>query len=77
MENDKISKENPYVCKEVLDQVGKPDDYFMCKGLNVFDDKYRVNIYVREDVPDLTVDRTYIKDSYFCKLEDDKVTILS
>ena len=77
MENDKISKENPYVCKEVLDQVGKPDDYFMCKGINVFDDKYRVNIYVREDVPSLTVEKTYIKDSYFCKLEDDKVTILA
>ena len=77
MQNDKAIKENPYVCKEVLDQVGKPENFHMCIGLNVFDDKYRVNIYVREDVPDLTVDRTYIKDSYFCKLEDDKVTILS
>ena len=77
MQNDKPSKENPYVCKEILDQVGKPIGFHTCKAINVRDDKYRVNIYVREDVPDLTVDRTYIKDSYFCKLEDDKVTILS
>ena len=77
MQNDKAIKENPYVCKEVLDQVGKPDNYFMCKGMNVYDNRYRVNIYVREDIEDLTGHKLYIKDSYFCKLEDDEVTILS
>ena len=77
MQNDKAIKENPYVCKEVLDQVGKPDNYFMCKGLNVYDNRYRVNIYVREDIEDLTGHKLYIKDSYFCKLDGDNVTILS
>lgn len=77
MENDKISKENPYVCKEVLDQVGKPENFHMCKGLNVYDNRYRVNIFVREEVEDLTGYKLYISNSYFCKLDDDKVTILS
>ena len=77
MENDKISKENPYVCKEVLDQVGKPENFHMCKGLNVYDNRYRVNIFVREEVEDLTGYKLYISNSYFCKLEDDVVTILS
>ena len=77
MQNDKAIKENPYVCKEVLDQVGKPDNYFMCKGMNVYDNRYRVNIYVREDIEDLTGHKLYIKDSYFCKLDGDNVTILS
>ncbi len=77
MQNDKAIKENPYVCKEVLEQVGKPDNYFMCKGMNVYDNRYRVNVYVQEEIEDLTGLRTYIKDSYFCKLEEDKVTILS
>ena len=31
MQNDKPMKENPYVCKEILKQVGEPDNYFMCK----------------------------------------------
>jgi hypothetical protein len=77
MQNDKAIQENPYVCKEVLDQVGKPDNYFMCKGMNVYDNRYRVNIYVREDIEDLTGHKLYIKDSYFCKLDGDNVTILS
>mgnify|MGYP003654340685 FL=1 len=77
MQNDKPIEENPYVCKEVLEQVGKPDNYHMCKALNVYDDRYRVNIYVREDVEDLTGHKLYIKDSYFCKLQDNRVTILA
>ena len=77
MQNDKPVEENPYVCKEVLEQVGKPKDYFMCKGMNVYDNRYRVNIYVKEEVEDLTGHKLYIKDSYFCKLDKDVVTILS
>jgi len=77
MQNDKTIEENPYVCKQVLEQVGKPENYFMCKGMNVYDDRYRVNVYVKEEVEDLTGYKLYIKDSYFCKLDDDKVTILS
>ena len=77
MQNDKAINENPYVCKQVLEMVGKPDNFHMCKGMNVYDDRYRVNIYVREDVEDLTGHKLYIKDSYFCRLDNDKVTILS
>jgi len=76
MQNDKAIKENPYVCKEILKQVGEPDNFLMCKGMNVFDDRYRVNIYVQEPVDDLTGYKQYIHSSYFCKLVDDKVTIL-
>ena len=48
-----------YVNK-LLDQVGKPDNYFMCKGMNVYDNRYRVNIYVKESVEDLTGHKQYI-----------------
>ena len=77
MQNDKAIEDNPEVCAKLLEMVGKPDNYFMCKGMNVYDDRYRVNVYVREDVEDLTGYKLYISNSYFCKLEDDKVTILS
>lgn len=76
MENDREVKENPYVCKEILNQVGEPIGFHTCKAINIRDDKYRVNIYVREDVPDLTVDKTYISNSYVCQLDNDKVTII-
>lgn len=77
MQNDKPISENPYVCKEVLDQVGKPENFHMCKGLNVYDNRYRVNVFVKEEVEDITGHKLYISNSYFCKLEDDIVTILS
>lgn len=77
MQNDKAIKENPYVCKQVLEQVGEPDNYFMSKGMNVYDNKYRVNIFVKEELSDITGHKLYIKQSYFCRLDNDVVTILS
>ena len=76
MQNDKAIEESPEVCAKLLEMVGKPDNFHMCKGMNVYDDRYRVNVYVREDVEDLTGHKLYISNSYFCKLDDDKVTIL-
>ena len=77
MQNDKPMKENPYVCKEILKQVGEPDNYFMCKGMNVYDDRYRVNIYVKESVEDLTGHKQYIHSSYFCRYNGHDLTIVS
>ena len=77
MQNDKKIENDPSVCNKVLDIVGKPDDYHMCKALNVYDDRYRVNVFVREDVEDLTGHKLYIKNSYFCRYDGTDVTILS
>lgn len=75
MQNDKAIKENPYVCKAVLDQVGTPSGYLFSKALNVYDNKYRVNIYTRRMVNDL--EGISISQSYFVRLDDDNVRILS
>ena len=77
MQNDKKIEHNPEVCDKLLEMVGKPDNYYMCKGMNVYDDRYRVNVFVREDVDDLTGHKLYIKDSYFCRYDGTDVTILS
>ena len=78
MQNDKAIKENPYVSKQVLEQVGTPSGYLFSKALNVYDNKYRVNIYtktMRGQNKDL--EGISISQSYFAKLEDNTVTILS
>lgn len=77
MQNDKAIVENPEVCDKLLKKVGKPDNYYMCKAMNVYDDRYRVNVYVREDVEDLTGHKLYIDKSYFCKYNGNKLTIMS
>ena len=75
MQNDKAIKENPYVCKAVLDKVGTPSGYLFSKALNVYDNKYRVNIYTRRMVNDL--EGISISQSYFVRLDDNDVRILS
>lgn len=69
MQNDKKLEENKDVCRKVLDQIGKPENYLMCRALNVFDDKYRVNIYTKRYVEG--IEGNTIKHSYFCKYSSD------
>ena len=75
MQNDKAIKENPYVSKQVLEQVGTPSGYLFSKAMNVYDNKYRVNIYTK--VQRNEMDSMSISQSYFVRLDDSDVTILS
>lgn len=77
MQNDKKIPESDHVCSKVLEAVGKPKDYLMCKAMNVYDDKFRVNIYSRRYVEG--IEGRYISSSYFCRYNDknDLLTILS
>jgi len=77
MQNDKKIEDNQEVCAKVLEMVGKPDEFHMAKGMNVYDNKFRVNIFVKEELNDITGHKLYIKKSYFCRLDNDVVTILS
>ena len=49
----------------------------MCKALNVYDDRYRVNVYVQDPIEDLTGHKLYIKDSYFCRYDGSNLKIMS
>lgn len=75
MQNDKKIPENNDVCMKVLEKVGKPEHYLMCKAMNVFDDKYRVNIYTKRWVDD--IEGRSISKSYFVRYNKDGLHILS
>lgn len=77
MQNDKAMKENPYVCKAVLDQIGTPSGYLFSRALNVYDNKYRVNIYTRVYRGEDKMESMSISQSYFVRLDGDNVRILS
>ena len=77
MQNDKAIVENADVCDKIFNYVDKPDNFHMCKAMNVYDDRYRVNIYVKENVDDLTGHKQYISSSYFCKYNGTDLTIVS
>ena len=77
MQNDKAIEHSPEVCDKIFDYIDKPDNFYMCKAMNVYEDRYRVNVFVREDVEDLTGHKLYIDKSYFCRYNDSGLTILS
>jgi hypothetical protein len=45
-------------------QVGKPDHHFMTKIFNVWENRYRINVYIEFEEDQLTKKR--IHSSYFC-----------
>lgn len=56
-------------CDVIFDHVEKPRGFLFCKSINVFDDRWRVNIYSRRYVDD--IEGKYISQSYFVKFNQD------
>ncbi len=56
-------------CDLIFNQVSKPVDYMMCKSINVYDDRWRVNIYSKRLVDD--IEGTHISQSYFTIFNDE------
>ena len=79
MQNDKAIPESKEVCDAVIEKVGKPDNDLFCKAMNVFDDRYRVNVYTRVwRGEDKDLEGMSISQSYFVKYSDKGVlTIVS
>ena len=64
-------------CDVIFNYVDKPKDYLYCRSINVFDDRWRVNIYSKRYVED--IEGKYISHSYFVHFNADtnKLTIVS
>jgi hypothetical protein len=75
MQNDAKLIDNPDVCNLVMKEKGKPEGYLMCKAMNVFDNKYRVNIYSKRLVDG--IEGNTISQTYFVSYAKDKIKYLS
>lgn len=56
------------ICTLLFQQIEKPSNFKMCKAINVYDNKYRINVYTHEVINDIESQR--ISQSYFAKLAD-------
>lgn len=63
------------VCQLLFKQVEKPKNLETCKAVNVYDNKYRVNVYTRSHCPIYDIDQVRITQSYFCHLNGEELTI--
>ena len=66
-----MSRENhPQVCYLLFSQIEKPQNFETCRAINVYDNKYRVNIYTKKYDKIYDVEQVRITQSYLCKLAD-------
>ena len=65
------------VCSLLFKQIKKPENFQMCKAINVYDNKYRINVYTKvyDEIWDL--DKNRITHSYFARLDGEKLKILT
>lgn len=59
----KIDEYDITPCDVIFNHVEKPKDYLWCKSINVYDNRWRVNIYSKRMVEG--IEGRYISSSYF------------
>lgn len=56
------------ICSALFDKVSKPDGYLFCNAINVFDNRYRINVYSKRYVEG--IEGKYISYSCFAIFND-------
>lgn len=63
------------VCDLLWEQVDKPNNLETCRAINVYDNKYRINVYTRFYDKLNDQERVRITQSYFARLDGDQLII--
>jgi len=63
------------ICDLLWEQIEKPKNLETCRAINVYDNKYRINVYTRSHDELYDLDRVRITQSFFCRLDGDRLTI--
>lgn len=56
------------ICDLLFEQVSKPSNFLMCKAINLYDNRYRINVYSQVEEDGFIKRR--ITQSYFTSLSD-------
>lgn len=56
-------------CDVIFNHVSKPDGYMFCRSINVYDDRWRVNLYSKCERHG--IDSKFISNSYFVSFNKD------
>jgi hypothetical protein len=71
----KIDNYDVTPCDLIFSITEKPKDYLMCKCFNVYDNKWRINVYSKRYVEG--IEGRYISKSYFASMNNNELKILS
>ena len=64
----KINNYNITPCDVIFNHTDRPKDYLMCKSINVYDNRWRVNVYSKRMVNG--IEGKYISKSYFTSFDN-------
>lgn len=64
------------VCDLLWRQIDRPKNLVNCKAINVYSNKYRINVYTKHYDKKYEIDKIRITQSYFAVMHGDKLTIL-
>jgi hypothetical protein len=56
------------ICDLLFEQVSKPNDFLMCKAINLYNNRYRINVYSQAEEGGFLKQR--ISQSYFTTLSE-------
>jgi hypothetical protein len=59
----KMEEYNITPCDVLFSHVDKPQDYLYCRSINIYDDRWRVNVYSKRYIEG--IEGKYISQSYF------------
>ena len=62
------------VCDMLLNKIGKPNDLVMCRAINLYDNRYRINVYTKKMVGD--IESKTISYSCFAKMNNFDLEII-
>lgn len=62
------------VCDMLLNKIGAPKGLVMCRAINLYDNRYRINVYTKTMVDDIESKR--ISYSCFAKVDNDQLNIV-
>lgn len=49
VEDKKVDLHNGKICTQVMEQLGKPDNFCRCLAIKIRDNAYRVNVRIKND----------------------------
>lgn len=65
------------ICELLFKQIDKPKNFEMCRAINVYDNKYRINVYTSSYDHEHDITKKRITHSYFAKVDNNKLQIIA
>lgn len=69
--------ENESVCDLLFKQKERPKDFLFCKAINVYSNRYRINVYTKTYDELMDLEKTKIAQSYFAIYDGSALNIIA